>query len=68
MIFLLICSCQWFGTTASWGAGGEDNGDAPQIKGARYFSFDELKKCTNNFSETHAIGSGGYGKVNNYRA
>ncbi|TVU36603.1 hypothetical protein EJB05_18542, partial [Eragrostis curvula] len=48
---------------ASWGAGGKDNGDVPQLKGARYFSFDELKKCTNNFSEIHAIGSGGYGKV-----
>ncbi|XP_066380759.1 leucine-rich repeat receptor protein kinase HPCA1-like [Miscanthus floridulus] len=48
---------------ASWGAGGTDNGDAPQLKGARYFSFEELKKCTNNFSETHEIGSGGYGKV-----
>ncbi|KAM3352108.1 hypothetical protein ACQJBY_023784 [Aegilops geniculata] len=48
---------------ASWGAGGKDNGDVPQLKGARYFVFDELKKCTNNFSDTHEIGSGGYGKV-----
>lgn len=48
---------------ASWGAGGQDNGDVPQLKGARYFLFEELKKCTNNFSETHEIGSGGYGKV-----
>ncbi|KAL6853555.1 hypothetical protein ACP4OV_019584 [Aristida adscensionis] len=48
---------------ASWGAGGNDNGDVPQLKGARYFSFEELKKCTNNFSEIHEIGSGGYGKV-----
>ncbi|KAL6616274.1 hypothetical protein ACP70R_038544 [Stipagrostis hirtigluma subsp. patula] len=48
---------------ASWGASGKDNGDVPQLKGARYFSFEELKKCTNNFSEIHEIGSGGYGKV-----
>ncbi|PUZ54242.1 hypothetical protein GQ55_5G115200 [Panicum hallii var. hallii] len=48
---------------ASWGTGGTDNGDAPQLKGARYFSFEELKKCTNNFSEINEIGSGGYGKV-----
>ncbi|GJM92765.1 hypothetical protein PR202_ga09261 [Eleusine coracana subsp. coracana] len=48
---------------ASWGAGGKDNGDAPQLKGARYFSFDELKKCTSNFSQIYEIGSGGYGKV-----
>ncbi|KAF0892146.1 hypothetical protein E2562_013509 [Oryza meyeriana var. granulata] len=48
---------------ASWGQGGKDNGDVPQLKGARYFAFEELNKCTNNFSETHEIGSGGYGKV-----
>nr|CAB3474616.1 unnamed protein product [Digitaria exilis] len=48
---------------ASWGAGGTDNGEAPQLKGARYFSFEELKKSTNNFSEINEIGSGGYGKV-----
>lgn len=27
------------------------------------FSFDELKKVTNNFSEANDIGTGGYGKV-----
>ncbi|CAL4973444.1 unnamed protein product [Urochloa decumbens] len=48
---------------ASWGAGGTDNGDAPRLKGARYFPFEELKRCTNNFSEINEIGSGGYGKV-----
>jgi len=29
------------------------------------FSLNELKNCTNNFSDTHEIGSGGYGKVSN---
>uniref|UniRef100_A0A0E0JQ96 non-specific serine/threonine protein kinase n=1 Tax=Oryza punctata TaxID=4537 RepID=A0A0E0JQ96_ORYPU len=48
---------------ASWGQGGKDNGDVPQLKGARYFAFEELKRCTNNFSEAQEIGSGGYGKV-----
>ncbi|KAK4748127.1 hypothetical protein SAY87_014713 [Trapa incisa] len=49
---------------ASWGAGsGQDSGAAPQLKGARYFCFDDLKKCTNNFKESNEIGSGGYGKV-----
>ncbi|XP_074294393.1 leucine-rich repeat receptor protein kinase HPCA1-like [Silene latifolia] len=35
----------------------------PHMKGARYFSFKELQKCTNNFSEDNNIGAGGYGKV-----
>ncbi|XP_044344978.1 leucine-rich repeat receptor protein kinase HPCA1-like [Triticum aestivum] len=48
---------------ASWGVAQKDSGGAPQLKGARFFSFDELKNCTNNFSENHEIGSGGYGKV-----
>ncbi|XP_010252250.1 PREDICTED: probable leucine-rich repeat receptor-like protein kinase At5g49770 [Nelumbo nucifera] len=39
------------------------SGSIPQLKGARWFSFNELKKCTNNFSEANVIGSGGYGKV-----
>lgn len=48
---------------ASWGASGGESGDAPKLKGARWFSFAELKKATNNFSESNEVGSGGYGKV-----
>ncbi|KAL4561715.1 hypothetical protein LXL04_033888 [Taraxacum kok-saghyz] len=48
---------------ASWALGGKDSGGAPQLKGARWFSYDELKKCTSNFSDTNQIGYGGYGKV-----
>ncbi|CAL4894120.1 unnamed protein product [Urochloa decumbens] len=48
---------------ASWGVSQKDSGGAPQLKGARNFSFTELRNCTNNFSDTHEIGSGGYGKV-----
>ncbi|KQJ91855.1 probable leucine-rich repeat receptor-like protein kinase At5g49770 [Brachypodium distachyon] len=35
----------------------------PQLRGARMFTFDELKKITNNFSEANDIGTGGFGKV-----
>ena len=49
--------------SASWAPSGKDSGGAPQLKGARWFSFEELKKCTNNFSDSNEIGSGGYGKV-----
>ncbi|XP_057249528.1 leucine-rich repeat receptor protein kinase HPCA1 [Beta vulgaris subsp. vulgaris] len=48
-----------FGSWDTQGTGG----DVPQLKGARFFTFQELQKCTNNFSETNNIGSGGYGKV-----
>ncbi|CAI9762764.1 unnamed protein product [Fraxinus pennsylvanica] len=40
-----------------------NSGGVPQLKGARCFSFEELKKYTNNFSEVNDVGSGGYGKV-----
>ncbi|CAI9770179.1 unnamed protein product [Fraxinus pennsylvanica] len=39
------------------------SGSIPQLKGAKWFSFEDLKKCTDNFSESKCIGSGGYGKV-----
>ncbi|CAL5399132.1 unnamed protein product [Camellia sinensis] len=47
---------------ASWDSN-KSNGGVPQLKGARCFSFEELKKYTNTFSEANCIGSGGYGKV-----
>ncbi|KAK7412406.1 hypothetical protein VNO78_03865 [Psophocarpus tetragonolobus] len=40
----------------------KNSGTAPQLKGARWFAFDDLRKYTNNFSESNTIGSGGYGK------
>ncbi|KAH7835190.1 hypothetical protein Vadar_023687 [Vaccinium darrowii] len=39
------------------------SGGVPLLKGARCFSYDELKNYTNNFAEANSIGSGGYGKV-----
>nr|POF11971.1 putative leucine-rich repeat receptor-like protein kinase [Quercus suber] len=47
---------------SQWGPNG-GSGGIPQLKGARCFSFEELKKYTNKFSEENFIGSGGYGKV-----
>ncbi|GLU06071.1 hypothetical protein SLE2022_231340 [Rubroshorea leprosula] len=47
---------------AHWGVK-KSNESIPQLKGARCFSFEELKKYTNNFSEANDIGFGGYGKV-----
>ncbi|KAK9750105.1 hypothetical protein RND81_02G173800 [Saponaria officinalis] len=46
----------------SWDSQGA-YGDIPQLKGAKFFSFEELRKCTNNFSEYNCVGAGGYGKV-----
>ncbi|KAJ7558085.1 hypothetical protein O6H91_04G024500 [Diphasiastrum complanatum] len=48
---------------ASWGAGNKDSGSAPNLKGARWFPFTELKSATSNFSDSNQIGAGGYGKV-----
>uniref|UniRef100_A0A0D9XXT6 non-specific serine/threonine protein kinase n=1 Tax=Leersia perrieri TaxID=77586 RepID=A0A0D9XXT6_9ORYZ len=48
---------------SSWDIKSTSTSTAPQVRGARMFSFDELKKITNNFSEANDIGTGGYGKV-----
>ncbi|KAL0793896.1 hypothetical protein Bca101_065273 [Brassica carinata] len=37
--------------------------DAPQLMGAKAFTFEELRKCTDNFSEANDVGGGGYGQV-----
>ncbi|PWA82410.1 leucine-rich repeat protein kinase family protein [Artemisia annua] len=47
---------------ASWDPD-KGSGGCPQLKGARSFTFEELKTCTNNFTATANIGSGGYGMV-----
>ncbi|KAI7755390.1 hypothetical protein M8C21_010137, partial [Ambrosia artemisiifolia] len=39
------------------------SGAVPQLKGTKAFSFQELSKYTNNFSESNNIGTGGYGMV-----
>ena len=41
----------------------KSSGSIPQLKGARSFTFEELMKFSNNFSEVNDVGSGGYGKV-----
>ncbi|KAI7731043.1 hypothetical protein M8C21_019932, partial [Ambrosia artemisiifolia] len=47
---------------AQWDSTGASGG-VPQLKGARSFTFEELKKYTNNFSEDSLLGAGGYGNV-----
>jgi hypothetical protein len=42
---------------------GEDIGEAPKLKSARFFTLEELKLYTNDFREINAIGAGGYRKV-----
>ncbi|XP_068496168.1 leucine-rich repeat receptor protein kinase HPCA1-like isoform X2 [Phaseolus vulgaris] len=41
----------------------KSNCGTPQLKAPKQFSFEEIKKYTNNFSQANDIGSGGYGKV-----
>lgn len=59
----------WSVFAANWGGvGGEKDVAAPQIAGARWFSFAEVKKATNNFAAENEIGEGGYGKVSTNNA
>lgn len=47
----------------SWANSNKDSDSAPQLKGARWFSYEELKTISNAFSQVNEVGSGGYGKV-----
>ncbi|EPS61254.1 hypothetical protein M569_13543, partial [Genlisea aurea] len=47
---------------ASWDPN-SNSGGVPQLKGAKCFSFEELRRYSNNFSEANNVGRGGYGKV-----
>lgn len=38
-------------------------GGTPRLKGARWFSYEELKRSTDNFAEANVLGYGGYGMV-----
>ncbi|KAL9231409.1 hypothetical protein vseg_006641 [Gypsophila vaccaria] len=40
-----------------------NQGKVPQLKGARWFSFEDVKQYTDNFSTGSKIGAGGYGMV-----
>ncbi|KAJ3702801.1 hypothetical protein LUZ61_006506 [Rhynchospora tenuis] len=46
-----------------WHSGTKGDRTAPQLNGARYFSFEELKKYTDNFSENNKIDEDAFGKV-----
>ncbi|WCJ26086.1 Leucine-rich repeat protein kinase family protein [Euphorbia peplus] len=48
---------------ANWDSSKNQGAQVPQLKGTRSYSFDEIKKYTNNFSDANDVGSGGYGKV-----
>ncbi|KAL6905887.1 hypothetical protein ACP4OV_003488 [Aristida adscensionis] len=47
----------------SWDMKSSSSSSVPQVRGARTFSFEEVKKMTNNLSEANDIGKGGYGQV-----
>ncbi|EPS66484.1 hypothetical protein M569_08293, partial [Genlisea aurea] len=47
---------------ASWNPD-KESGSVPNLQGTKWFTFDDLRKCTDNFSESNCVGSGGYGKV-----
>ena len=48
--------------TAKWDAN-QNSVDAPQLMGTKAFTFEEMRKCANNFSVANDVGGGGYGQV-----
>lgn len=46
---------------AAWQRAGA--GEAPSLKGARWFTFDDIRRMTNEFDDDNMLGVGGYGKV-----
>jgi hypothetical protein len=40
-----------------------EDGAAPNLKGARWFSSNEIMRMTNNFNDDEVLGEGGYAKV-----
>ncbi|KAJ4808564.1 Leucine-rich repeat protein kinase family protein [Rhynchospora pubera] len=49
--------------SSPWHSVTKGDGTAPQLNSVRYFSFQELKQCTDNFSEINKIGAGLFGEV-----
>ncbi|XP_010442449.2 PREDICTED: probable leucine-rich repeat receptor-like protein kinase At5g49770 [Camelina sativa] len=47
---------------AKWDAN-QNSVDAPQLMGVKAFTFEEMRKCANNFSMANDVGGGGYGQV-----
>lgn len=58
MSLSLLVSLAFYVNAVSW-----NRGNVPQLDGARWFSFEDVKQCTSNFSSGSEIGVGGYGKV-----
>ncbi|KAH7283236.1 hypothetical protein KP509_35G067000 [Ceratopteris richardii] len=48
---------------ATWIEAGEIDTGSPKLMAAHWFSLQEIRKCTDNFSQSNEIGEGGYGKV-----
>lgn len=57
-VSLLVTLSSFHVNAASW-----NEGNVPQLKGAKWFSFEDVQQCTRFFSHESQIGVGGYGKV-----